>query len=108
MKTLHGLQKLWVLTALVLAGSGVHAQTYPTKPVTVIVPQAAGGANDTVARVVAHKLSERLGQQFIVDNRAGAGGNIGADIVATEVGILHRLRRENPTKRFIAASDRAV
>lgn len=50
---------------------------YPSHPVTVVVPQAAGGANDAIARVVAQKVSEQLGQQFIVDNRPGAGGNVG-------------------------------
>jgi tripartite-type tricarboxylate transporter receptor subunit TctC len=50
---------------------------YPGKPVTVIVPQAPGGANDTIARIVAQKLTEATGQQFIVDNKPGAGGNIG-------------------------------
>ena len=55
-----------------------HAQeTYPAKPVTVIVPQAAGGANDAIARIVTQKLGEIMGQTFLVDNRPGAGGNIG-------------------------------
>jgi tripartite-type tricarboxylate transporter receptor subunit TctC len=52
-------------------------EKYPSKPVTVIVPQAAGGANDAIARVIAQKLTEQLGQSFIVDNRTGAGGNVG-------------------------------
>jgi tripartite-type tricarboxylate transporter receptor subunit TctC len=57
---------------------GAHAQDkYPNKPVTVVVPQAAGGANDAIARIVAQKLTEQTGQQFIVENRPGAGGNIG-------------------------------
>ena len=58
------------------------AQSYPNKPVKLIVPFPAGGTTDIMGRLVAQKLSERLGQQFIVDNRAGAGGNIGADLVA--------------------------
>ncbi len=65
--------------ALSLAATG-HAladDKYPSKPVTVIVPQAAGGANDAIARVIAQKLTEQLGQSFIVDNRTGAGGNVG-------------------------------
>jgi tripartite-type tricarboxylate transporter receptor subunit TctC len=53
------------------------AQTYPSRPVRVIVPVAAGGANDTTARLFAQKLSETLGQQFYVENMAGAGGNLG-------------------------------
>ena len=55
---------------------------YPNRPVTMIVPQATGGANDTIARIVAAKLSEVLGQQFVVENRSGAGGNIGTAAVA--------------------------
>lgn len=55
---------------------------YPSKPVTLIVPQAAGGANDAIARVIAQKLTEQTGQTFIVENRAGAGGNLGATAAA--------------------------
>jgi len=79
---LRFLQKSLVLIALALASAAVHPQTYPSKAVTLVVPQAAGGANDAVARVYAHKMSENLGQQFVVDNRAGAGGNIGAQYAA--------------------------
>src|SRR5436309_9824517 len=54
-----------------------RAQTYPTQPVRLIVPYAAGGPTDVIARVVAQKLSENLGQQFYVENLPGAGGNTG-------------------------------
>ncbi len=71
------------LCALALASCTAFAQErYPSKPVTVIVPQAPGGANDAIARIVAQKLTEALGQQFIVDNKAGAGGNIGTAAAA--------------------------
>jgi tripartite-type tricarboxylate transporter receptor subunit TctC len=62
--------------------SAAVAQNYPVRPVRVIVPFPAGGSNDIIARVLAQQMSESLRQQFIVDNRAGAGGNIGTDLVA--------------------------
>src|SRR5882762_7112511 len=58
------------------------AQAWPSPPVTFVVPFPAGGNVDVLARSVAAELSEKLGQQFIVDNRAGAGGNIGGAAVA--------------------------
>lgn len=70
-----------VLAALALTGAA-GAQDYPAKPVKVVVPWAAGGGADTVARLIAAKLTESLGQTFFVDNRGGATGTIGTDVVA--------------------------
>ena len=64
------------------AGSAFAQDRYPSKPVTVVVPQSPGGANDAIARIVAQKLTEQTGQQFVVDNRPGAGGNIGTAAAA--------------------------
>jgi len=60
----------------------VFAQTYPSKPIRLIVPFPPGGGTDLIARNIAHKLGENLGQQIIVDNRAGAAGNLGTELVA--------------------------
>jgi tripartite-type tricarboxylate transporter receptor subunit TctC len=69
------------LLSLVLTAPA-NAQSYPNKPVRVVVPYPPGGPTDIVARVLFQQVSEATGQQFLVDNRAGAGGNIGAEMVA--------------------------
>ena len=61
---------------------GTLAQNYPAKPVRVVIPWPPGGSNDVAGRIVMQKLSEAMGQQFVIDNRAGAAGSIGADSVA--------------------------
>ena len=58
------------------------ADNYPSRPIRMISPNPAGGANDVIGRIVAQKMSEILGQRMVVDNRAGAGGTIGADFAA--------------------------
>jgi tripartite-type tricarboxylate transporter receptor subunit TctC len=68
--------------ALTFAAAAAAQPAYPVKPVRVIVAQAAGSASDQLIRPVAHKLTEALGQQFVIDNRPGAGGNIGAEAAA--------------------------
>ncbi len=79
-----------ILTAILLAAaaltSSAHAQDkYPTKPIRLIVPFAVGGGTDIPARVLGAKMSELLGQQIVIDNRPGAGGNLGTDVAAKAV-----------------------
>jgi tripartite-type tricarboxylate transporter receptor subunit TctC len=74
-----------LLLATVIAAwtpTSVSAQSYPNQPVRIVVPFAAGGAVDTVARVVGQKMSESLGQPVVIENKPGAGGNLAADTVA--------------------------
>jgi len=71
-----------IATTLGAVPALLHAQAYPSKVVRVVIPWPAGGSNDVVGRMVMQKLSESLGQQFVVDNRGGASGSIGADLVA--------------------------
>ncbi|RZJ02584.1 MAG: tripartite tricarboxylate transporter substrate binding protein [Rubrivivax sp.] len=73
---------IFALLAALSLSSHAQAQDYPLKPVRMVMPFPAGGGFDLVARIVARSLSDRLGQQFVVDNRTGAGGNIGAEVVA--------------------------
>jgi tripartite-type tricarboxylate transporter receptor subunit TctC len=70
------------LGALPLLARSARAEQWPMRPVKLVVPFAAGGTTDILARIVAAKVSEEFGQQFIVENKAGAGGNIAADAVA--------------------------
>lgn len=71
--------------ALAALATASHAQSYPAKPLRIIVPFAPGGSTDIVARALGAKASESLGQGVIIDNRAGAGGNIGAEAAARAV-----------------------
>ncbi len=76
------LRYLAVTAALAAAIAPATAQNYPAKTVRVVIPWPTGGANDVVGRIVFQKMSEQLGQQFVIDNRGGASGTIGADHVA--------------------------
>ena len=71
-----------IITALLACACVVHAQQYPAKPIRLVVGFAAGGPSDVAARTIAQKLTEKWGQQVIVDIRPGAGGNIASEIVA--------------------------
>ena len=75
--------KFWLKTLVLLAASSAtHAASYPDKPIRFIVAFAAGGSIDLLARQFAQKLTESLGQQVVIDNRPGAGGNLSAEITA--------------------------
>jgi tripartite-type tricarboxylate transporter receptor subunit TctC len=65
-----------------LAAPAAIAQAWPVKPIRIIVPFSPGGSTDVTARIVGQRLTEQVGQSFVIDNRPGAGGNIGADLVA--------------------------
>ncbi len=74
-------QLIIAVLVLLLAGAA-HAQDYPSRPVRMIVPFVPGGSSDFVARVLQPKMTELLGQTVVVDNRAGASGNVGVEISA--------------------------
>jgi len=75
--------RVWTFAAaLLISSASAGAQNYPSKPIRVIVPFAAGGATDIQARAISRKLADSMGQPTVVENRPGAGGNIGAELVA--------------------------
>lgn len=82
MKTFLPAARTLLGVAIAMAGTLAMAQAYPSKPVRIIVPFPAGGGNDVTARLVGAKLTETLGQQFLVENRPGAGGTIGIEAAA--------------------------
>lgn len=79
---LSWLGQVLLATGMLVNVSAVMAQAYPVKTVRVVIPWPAGGSNDVVGRLVMQKVSEATGQQFVIDNRGGASGSIGADLVA--------------------------
>ena len=82
MKSISRRAMLTVCGAAILS-STARAENYPVRPVKIVVPYPPGGSNDIIARILAQKLGEKEGQSFFVENRAGASGNIGAEVVAT-------------------------
>jgi len=110
-----------LLMAFAFCAVGANAQQYPNRPIKLIVADSAGGAPDQLARLVAQKLSDSLGQPVVVDNRAGAGGVVGADMAAKSApdgytllltttaiyAILPNLRKDlpyDPVKDFVPIS----
>jgi len=75
-----------LLVALAVAAAGAHAQSWPTRPVHIVIPYAPGSSPDVLARILAEKLQVRLGQAIVVDNKPGAGGNNGTGSVAKAPG----------------------
>src|SRR5215813_2264799 len=74
--------KLAFAVLIALAGSTLAAESYPDRPITLIVPYAAGGSSDVLARLIGERLSRSLGQQVVIDNRAGAGSRLGIELAA--------------------------
>src|SRR5258706_11786911 len=78
--------RIVIALACLLAGAQAPAQTYPTRPIRMLVPFAAGGTVDIVARLLGAKLAEELGQALVVENKGGAGGTIAAAMLAKSPG----------------------
>src|ERR1700742_2052234 len=76
------LRLAYLIGALALLAGAARADDYPSRPITLVVPYAAGGGNDVMARIVAEKMSRTLGQQIVIENKGGAGGSIATRQVA--------------------------
>jgi tripartite-type tricarboxylate transporter receptor subunit TctC len=81
-KPLLKLARIVLIAAAAAASTAAAAQTYPSRPITLIVPYSAGGGNDVMARTAADKMSKALGQQIVIENRGGAGGSIATRQIA--------------------------
>jgi tripartite-type tricarboxylate transporter receptor subunit TctC len=92
-----------VLALLAFGLSAAQAQDYPARPVRLVVPYPAGGTTDILARIIGQYLSEHLGQQFVIDNRAGAGNNIGTEIAASSAPDGYTLLLINPANAINAS-----
>jgi len=106
-------RRLALGTLLLLAASAFGQAKFPSKPIHLVVPYPPGGTTDTQARVIAQKLTELTGAPVIVENRAGASGNIGVDYVlkaprdgyTSEMGLIREVVYLGPVTRYIVALD---
>src|SRR5262249_40968204 len=93
---------------IVLAGGAPAAEPYPGHPVTLIVPYAAGGSSDVLARLIGERMSKSLGQQVVIDNRAGAGSRPGIEISAQSAPDRHALLLADRPHTIIPAIQKGV
>ena len=89
--------RLIVLLAALAAAGMVHAQSFPSRPVTIVVPYPPGGLIDIVARILQPRFQQELGGSVVIDNRSGAGGNVGAEAVVRATADGHTLLLANPS-----------
>lgn len=78
----NAIRRFAVITAALMCASGAQAQTFPSKSIRLVVPFAPGAGTDAISRILAQKIGDSIGQQIVVDNRPGAGGTIGTEVVA--------------------------
>ena len=100
---MKSIARLALITTLAMAALGpaqALAQAYPNKPIRLVVPYAAGGATDIIGRAAAAELSKTLGVAVTVDNRPGAGGNVGAELVARSAPDLSLIHISEPTRPY--------